>query len=119
MTVITDAIEAANARKLAAGVPELAPGEPNRLHFSEDEMDDRAVFSGFDLNYNELVRVVEAAGTFFTMQACGEHPLIPLFRASWADGFLVGLMVRNNVAPHHEPPGSDDSRPESESGGTL
>lgn len=114
MTVLGDAIEAANARKAAIGLPE----SHSQIVFSESQSDDRAVFSGFDIDYDELVNVVETAGAFFTMQACGEHPLIPLFRAAWSDGFLTGLMVRNNVAPHHESPGSDNSRPESESGGT-
>jgi hypothetical protein len=109
MSVLTNAIEAANERKLAVGLP-----DDGTLKFTESTTEDRMVFGGFDLDYDEVAKAVEAAGSFFTMQACGEHPLIPLFRACWADGLLTGLMVPNNVAPHHDPPdphpvGGEDS----------
>jgi hypothetical protein len=113
MTVIGDAIEAANSRKLAAGIPDTTD---EGLVFTQGQFTDRAVFSGFDIDYDELVSVIETVGAFFTTQACGAHPLIPLFRAAWTDGFLTGLMVKQNVAPHHDPPGYGE--PNAGPGGT-
>lgn len=110
MSVLSNAIKAAEARKEAIGLSEFHGGT---IQFSKGEQEDRSAFSGFDIDYDELVEVVETAGSFFTMQACGELPLIPLFRACWADAFLVGLMVSKSVAPHHGPPD-----PPNGSGGT-
>lgn len=103
MSVLGDAIDAANARK-SAGLGE--GGISGELHLTDDA-DGRAIISGFDVDYEELIRVMEMAGAFFTQKACMEEPLVPLFRACWIDAFLVGLMVHKTVAPHHEPPGPD------------
>lgn len=100
MTVLGDAIDAANARKAAglsdAQVDDLTPA---------DELEGRAMISGFDLDYTEFCQVIESAGTFFMGKACISDPLMPLFRACWVDGFMVGLMVHKSVAPHHDPSG--------------
>lgn len=104
MSILGEAIEAANARKSAR----LNDPEVGELYFTDDSAG-RAIISGFDIDYDEMVHVIQQAGEFFTRSACQESPLIPLFRASWMDGFMVGLMVRKSVAPHHDPPGSTES----------
>jgi hypothetical protein len=100
MSVLTEAIQTANARK-TAGLPVEA--EPGSLIYGENQ-DGRLVFSGFDIDYDELLTVIANAGSFFTQQACTNEPLIPLFRACWTDAFLVGLMAGKSVAPHHDLP---------------
>lgn len=112
MTVIRDAVRAAEDRKYAAG---LSTSGPQQLVFSEGELNDRAIFGGFDIDYDELVATIGQAAAFFSAHAAMQ-PLIPLFSGCWADGFLVGLMV-NSVAPHHDPPGSGVDLPP-ESGGS-
>lgn len=107
MSVLEGAIDAANERKKAVGLPEYDPSGAGILTYAETSMDDRAVFSGFDIDYDDLVKYSNIASCVFAQQACNEHPLLPLFRACWVDGLLIGLMVRANVAPHHEAPGPD------------
>lgn len=86
---LTEAVEAANERKQAVGLCE--PGDAG-LVFSSSSDDDKAVFSGFNVEYDELLDIISRASWFFTHMA-PNMGLRPLFAGCWADGLLVGLIM--------------------------
>jgi hypothetical protein len=104
MRNIARALEAAELRKQAAGVE--APSGTH-LKFTSGEDMDRAIFSGFDIEYDELLQAVDNASWFF-VQAALSTGLSTLFKACWSDGLLTGLMLAQQVAPHHTSPGDKE-----------
>lgn len=106
---LEDAAEAAEARKLAA------LGDDTVGVLTADEQQSRAVFSGFDLDFEELNATSARAGTFFAeMVANTEMSLRTIFTLAWTDAFLLGLMVAS-LPP--TPSESDDPAPSGSEGG--
>jgi hypothetical protein len=88
MTSIEKAVEAAEQRKSAIfGSEDDSP----RLETGTKD-GERAVYSGFDINVDELHEVAGRAGLLFARHA-DYSGLVPLFEGCWADGFLVGLLA--------------------------
>ena len=71
--------------------------------FADSEFDDRAIFSGFDISYEELVGTSTAVANMYT-QAATIIGLRSLFISSWCDGLLTGLLMAS-LPP--EPPDED------------
>lgn len=86
MTRLEQAMKAANDRKMAA------VGGDEGIVFSDSELADRAVFSGFDVEYGELVSTSTHIGEFYSHNAHGMG-LRPLFISCWCDGLLTGLLL--------------------------
>lgn len=86
MTRLEGAIDAAEQRKEAA-FPEGTIG----VAFGEFES--RAIFSGFDVDHDELNRYASLAGNVF-YAALSQGNIAPrhAFAAAWTEGFLIGLM---------------------------
>lgn len=93
---LEEAIKAAEARKSAS-----LNTEQVGLVFSDNDFQDRAVFSGFDLNHADLVETSNRIGWYFTQMA-SNIGLRPLFTAAWTDGLLVGLLAAS-LPPDPEP----------------
>ena len=86
MTRLEQALQAAEERKDAS-----LGSEAHGLTMGDD-FQQRAVFSGFDLDFAELVEVQERVGLYF----CRIAPFVGLrflFSSAWVDGLLVGLML--------------------------
>lgn len=96
------AINAAEARKQAAfgDVEGIVEG------FQEG----RAVFSGFDIDFNQLTEIANAVGLNFSGLASG-IALGPLFSMAWTDGFLIGLLAAS-LPTTEGPESTGDSGPE-------
>lgn len=94
MSGLEEAIAAAEARKEAA--LGIQPGAPARFGVTASEELDRAVFSGFDLDYEELTVTALRAARIYHGQAA-TMPLLPLFISCWCDGILVGLMAASRA----------------------
>lgn len=105
MSVLEQAIKAAEKRKESAGITAPEPGAQSLVMSTGADVD-RAIFSGFDIDYEELTNWIMNQTAFFFTQS-GSRGLVHTFSGCWADGFLTGLMAAN-VAPHHESPGSGD-----------
>lgn len=86
MISLSKAIDQAEDRKVAV------MGESPGLHFSPSEEHDRLVFSGLDIDYDELQQVGLSVSRYFHGQSAGV-PLLPLFAAAWVDGLLIGLLA--------------------------
>lgn len=86
MISLADATQAADARKQAAHNMEIG------FVFS-GEAQDRAIFSGLDVDYDELAEFATRAGRMFCAYS-PEVPLRPLFVAAWVEGLLVGLLAQ-------------------------
>jgi hypothetical protein len=99
MSLLTDAIEAAEARKTAAfGETDHATIElPEAFHR-------RAIFSGYDLDDNEMLEVSERAGYYMSrIAANSDLPLHTVCATTWIDGMLVGLMIAKLSESHGDP----------------
>lgn len=92
MTLLTEAIGAAEARKVAAfgdGVSGLV---------GDDPLQSRAIFSGFDLDHDELTEMANRVGIYFNAALLdGMMGPRPLFSAAWTDGFLIGLLLASSL----------------------
>lgn len=87
MTKLETAIMLANARKMA-GVGDSQQG----VVVADNELQDRAIFSGFDIEYGELLGTsTEVASKYW--QSTHNMGLLPLFISAWCDGLLTGLML--------------------------
>jgi hypothetical protein len=100
MSKLERAMQAANDRKLAA----VGAGEG--IIFSDSELQDRAVFSGYDIEYDELVKTSSTIAEFYSQNAHNVG-LRPLFISAWCDGLLTGLLLAS-LPPTSGPDGTDD-----------
>jgi hypothetical protein len=108
MTSLERAMAAANERKMAA----LSDDDSEGVVFAEGEFQDRAVFSGFDIQYGELIGTSAAVANVYTQAAHGTG-LRPLFISAWCDGLLTGLLL--GCLPAESDPGvTDDTGTEGE-----
>lgn len=78
--------------------------------FADDEFDDRAIFSGFDIEYGELVGTSTAVADLYC-QASHAIGLRSLFISSWCDGLLTGLLLASLPPATPEPGAKDDTGP--------
>ena len=86
MSRLEDALEAAEQRKEAA-FPEGTIG------VASGEFESRAIFSGFDVDHDELNRFATLAGNvFYAALMQGDIAPRHAFSAAWTEGFLIGLM---------------------------
>lgn len=98
MTTLTDAMQAAEDRKTAA----LGEAEDDTVTLPS-EFQRRAVFSGFDLDEEELKEVAARAGSYMAkLAAMSDMPLSQVFATCWTDAFLTGLMVNSVTKPTSE-----------------
>lgn len=103
MTSIEAAVGAAEVRKATifgdsedAGLVVTAQGEFRQ----------RAIYSGFDIDMDELADVSHRAGDFF----CRMTPSIglrALFIACWTDAFLIGLLAGQQTSSPTTNPGEE------------
>ena len=111
MNRLETAIHAAEARKSAIF------GEPEgiEINFSTEEQS-RAVFSGFDIDYDDLRPIAERAGRFHAEMALRVN-LSHSHEAAWTEGLLVGLLAAS--LPHTFDAGATDGTgPEGDDGVT-
>lgn len=87
MISITEAIEMAEARKQA-----VIGDTPGYLRHSGSEANDRAIFSGLDVDYAELAHVAGNIGPSLAAQAV-YMPCGALIAGAWVDGLLIGLLM--------------------------
>lgn len=99
---LTRAIEAAEARKTAAF--------GDVVGVVEGQQQGRAVFSGFDIDFEQLTEVSNMAAMNFSGLASG-IALGPLFSMAWTDGFLIGLLAAS-LPTTEGPESTGDSGPE-------
>ena len=86
MIALEQAVIAAEERKVAV----FGECEPGLEMGGEQHM--RRLFSGFDIDPDELMRIVEHVQTFF--HASGAVLPAPfLYGSAWCDGILVGLLL--------------------------
>jgi hypothetical protein len=102
MSALQRALEAAQERKTAC-----VDGEPG-IVFADSEFQDRAIFSGFDIEYGELVATSTAIAELYAHTA-HNIGLRSLFISSWCDGLLTGLMLAHSLPPTSDPRGTDDT----------
>lgn len=111
MSQLRDAMEACLERKMAVtGTAET--GEPE-IVYSRGELDNRAMFSGFDIDYGELKGSSLAVGDFYAENA-RLIGLRPLFVSCWCDGLLTGLMLASLPSESSAPDTDDGVGPEGE-----
>lgn len=96
MTRLERALDAAEDRKQAS------LGNQSGLRFPNNELQERAIFSGFDIDYEELTFLAARVGSYFHNSA-GNVGLRALFSAAWVDGLLIGLLAAS--LPDEEPSG--------------
>lgn len=108
MSRLQEAMHQANERKQAAvGVQD---SELTQMIVGDTEFADRAVFSGFEIGYGELVGTSTQVAEFYS-QCAHSLGLRPLFISSWCDGLLTGLLLASL------PPTSESGdEPDSEGG---
>lgn len=99
-------MKAANDRKIAA------VGGEEGIVFADTQLQDRAVFSGFDIEYSELLSTSVHIAEFYSQNA-HSIGLRPLFISSWCDGLLTGLLLAS-LPPTSEASVMDDTGPEGE-----
>lgn len=104
-------MEAALQRKMAVTGTEAA-GDPE-IVYSRGEQDNRAMFSGFDIEHDELKGSSLAVGDFYAENA-RLIGLRPLFVSCWCDGLLTGLMLANLPSEPSAPEVTNDFGPEGE-----
>lgn len=96
MSHLREAIEAAEERKQAAF--------GDAVGIAAGEFEGRAIFSGFDIDHDELNEIAIRAGqVFHSASFNGETGPRLLLSSAWTEGFLVGLMY--GLTP---PPGNED-----------
>lgn len=96
MTKLEAAIEAAEARKAAA------LGDESVGFVTGDNAQSRAIFSGFDLDHDELTELASRIAVYYHASVHeGMMGIRPLFSSAWIEGLLVGLMV--NTLPDAQP----------------
>jgi hypothetical protein len=83
---LEDALEALNARKTSASA-----GRDFDLHGDDVT---RLVFSGLDLNFDDLNEMGEAAAMHFIMCAVSnpEEPINTAVASAWIDGVVTGII---------------------------
>lgn len=86
MSALQRAMLAAQGRKMAGF------GNQVGMVIADSEQQDRAIFSGFDLDYDELVATSTSVAEAYT-QAAFNLGLGPLFISAWCDGLLTGLLL--------------------------
>lgn len=106
MTNLEKAMRQAQARK-EAGV-----GEGAGIVIADSETQDRAIFSGFDIDYGELVATSTAVAEFYA-NAAHRIGLRSLFISSWCDGLLTGLLLAS-LPPAPDPGVTDGTGTEGE-----
>lgn len=104
-------MEAANERK-TAGVGDDQIG----VVLADSDFQDRAIFSGFDIGYEELLATSEAIAGVYA-QAAYLFGLRALFISAWCDGLLTGLLLAS-LPPTPEAGVTDDTGPEGSRNGT-
>jgi hypothetical protein len=87
MTNLERAMRAANDRKNAA-----IGNDSQGIVLADSELQDRAIFSGFDVGYGELVSTSTNVADLYSHAAHGMG-LRPLFISAWCDGLLTGLLL--------------------------
>lgn len=87
MTRLEQAMQQAEARK-QAGAGHGRQG----IVFADSELQDRAIFSGFDIEFDELIGTSQAVADMYC-QAARAVGLYSLFISSWCDGLLTGLLL--------------------------
>lgn len=88
MSRLTAAMEAVEARKNASF------GKDASGLVVGSVFQDRAVFSGFDIDYDELVTTSNLVAQHFNAAAgSGMVAIYQLFFACWVDGLLTGLLA--------------------------
>lgn len=101
MTRLAQAMKAASDRKTAA------VGDQAGIAFADSEIQDRAVFSGFDIEFGELISTSTHVAEFYS-HAAHNIGLRPLFISAWCDGLLTGLLLAS-LPPTSESGGTDDT----------
>ena len=101
MGKLMDAMQAAEDRKAAVF------GDPDgpSIVSAEDGIQERAMFYGFDLDYDELKSVVDRVTWFYGRQVY-LLPVPRLIVSAWVDGLLAGLFTAVLSSPH-KPAGDD------------
>lgn len=89
MLTIRESMQALDERKAAVMGPEHQDGEV--LQYAATPEQDRAILSGYDIDHNELLEVLEEWTEFFC-QLSQVYGLRVCFRAALADAFQVGLI---------------------------
>lgn len=84
--------------------------DENGIVLSRSEFEDRAVFSGFDIEYEELVGTSTAVGEAYCHGA-RVIGLRALFISAWCDGLLTGLLLAS-LPPASTSGVTDDTGPE-------
>jgi hypothetical protein len=95
------ALEAADERKRA-----VLQDPPDGIHLTAGDLQDRAIFLGFDIDYTELVEISHRAAALYAHQAM-TLPLVPLFLSCWVDGLLIGLFAAKQPAGESREEGAD------------
>lgn len=111
MTQLAKAMEAANERKSAA----FADESPQGITLADTELQDRAIFSGFDIGYDELVGTSTHVAELYS-RAAHDIGLRSLFTSAWCDGLLTGLLLAS-LPPTSDPGDTEVTGPEE--GGVL
>lgn len=106
MSSLERAMEQAQVRK------ELVGQGKEGIVFSDGEFEDRAIFSGFDIDYDELVSTSSNVAEVFC-QASTLIGLRSLFISSWCDGLLTGMLLAS-LPPDSLPGATDDTGQERE-----
>lgn len=88
MTRLTDAVDAVEARK------ESALGTDQSGLVTGDNGQSRAIFSGFDIDFDELTEMTERVAIYYNAAVQeGMMGIRPLFSSAYIEGMLVGLML--------------------------
>lgn len=89
-SLMARAIDAAERRKVAG----LGLDEPNENLTWADDLGARAIFSGFDIDYDDLHEASQNIGAYFAIHArLSPHFQHLIFAAAWTDGVLMGLYI--------------------------
>lgn len=100
MSKLEQAMEQAHTRKQLIGQGQQG------IVFSDGKFEDRAVFSGFDLEYDELVSTSTNIADLYCQMA-NLMGLRSLFISSWCDGLLTGMLLAS-LPPEPLDPGATD-----------
>lgn len=106
MSTLTDAIVAADERKSAAIGDAEGP-----VVYTGGDFSERAIFSGFDIDHDELIDVSRRAASLFANQAMN-LPLLHVFMCCWVDALLVGCMIGSRSLSSPTPSGGHPHPPE-------
>lgn len=89
MITLHEAIEISEQRKTTImGEPE---DDTIRMQYSGSVEEDKAIFSGYDIDHDELVEVVEAMTDFY-YRVSANVGLKSTFKAAIADALHIGLI---------------------------